>query len=199
MSAGVCLTRYHAREKNSMNNVLTLLKRKVDRKACRLLFFMALLLTGLLLPNPVLAQKGDRLGINLMLRGAQSNFENDATSGQDNKFFLDVTNYGNVPLTNIRLSAEPPPGWTVTIQPAEINSLAAGALQTVDVGIKPVGGAMRQTYQVTFIAQSNEIDTFKSSFPVNVKPSGPWLWIWVAVGVVVVGVFVLVYMKFGRQ
>ena len=170
---------------------------KIHRQAYRLFLFIAVLMTILWLPQPALAQK-EEFGLTLSLRNSQYNYNIEAMAGQDNRFFLEVRNTGNRPITNIRLSSDEPEGWTIEIKPAEINSLSSGVIETVDVNIRPVGKATKEGYRVPFIAQANETRKVET-FWVTVKPAQFWIWVWIVAGVVVVAGFVLVYLRFGRQ
>ncbi len=140
------------------------------------------------------------LELTLLLRNSQHDYyyNNEATAGQDNKFFLEVRNTGTKSITNIRLSAEEPEGWIIEFKPAEISYLSSGSVETVDVNIKPVSKAIKEGYQVTFIAEANEIRKGQS-FWVTVKPAQFWIWIWIVAGVVVVAGFVFIFLRFGRQ
>lgn len=182
-----------------MNNFLAGVKRGATSKRWRPFLFLAVLATVLLLHQTALAAPPDRFQLDLWLRDSRSNYSNDARSGQDNKFFLDVRNNGNRTITNIRLSADAPAGWTIDIKPAEIASLSAGSVQTANVSIRPVGSATTQGYQVSFSAQATEISNVKQSFQVTVKPAPGWLWVWLVVGLLVVAGFVLVYRRFSKQ
>ncbi len=182
-----------------MHKLVKHLTEKVGSKGCRLFLFVAALASALLVSRPALAQKQDFYQLYLSLHGPNNSYDNQATAGRDNRFFLDVRNTGNAQITNIMLSSEAPAGWTVTITPATISHLNAGSLQTVDVNIKPVDGPTTQSDTVTFIAQANEIANVKSSFSITVKPASFWVWVWVGVIAVIAAIFVGVYLKFGRQ
>ncbi|OGO24831.1 MAG: hypothetical protein A2Z28_08310 [Chloroflexi bacterium RBG_16_51_9] len=179
-----------------MNSLFTSVKSAATSKVWRLFLFLIVLIPAL--AQPALAQT-KITDLNLWLRDGQNNYNNEAKAGQDNKFFLDVRNTGTEVITNIKLSVEPPEGWTIEIKPSEIASLMSGSLYTVDVNIKPVGKATKEGREVIFTAQSNEIQNVKSSFFVTVKPAQFWIWVWIAAGVLVVAGFVLIYMRFGRQ
>ena len=124
---------------------------------------------------------------------------NEIKAGEDNTFLLEVRNTGTELITDIRLSSEAPEGWTIEIKPLEISSLSSGSSSRVDVNIKPVGKATKEQQEVTFIAQSTEIQNVKTTFFLTVKPAQVWIWVWIAAGVVIVFGFVLVYLRFGKQ
>ena len=181
-----------------MTDFLVSGERRVTSQGWWFFLFITALMPILLLTQAVMAQT-KVTDLNLWLRDGQNNYNNEAKAGQDNKFFLDVRNTGTELITNIKLSVEVPEGWTIEINPAQINALNAGSLNTVDVNIIPIGKAIKQGYEVIFTAQSNEIANVKQSFLVNVTPAQVWIWVWIAAGVVVVAGFVLIYLKFGRQ
>ena len=140
---------------------------KINSQACWLFLFMATLMTSLLLPQPVLAQK-EEVGLTLSLRNGQYDYNNEAMTGVNNRFFLEIRNTGTKPITNIRLSSEEPEGWIIEIKPAEISYLSSGSLETVDVNIKPPRNVGRGGYYVPFIAEASEIRKGQS-FWVRVK------------------------------
>jgi len=181
-----------------MTDFLVSGKRRVTSRGWWFFLFPVVLMPILLLSQTVLAQT-KVTDLNLWLRDGQNNYNNEAKAGQDNKFFLDVRNTGTELITNIKLSVEVPEGWTIAIKPAEIAALNAGSLNTVDVNIIPIGKAIKQGYEVSFTAQSNEIANVKSSFFVNVTPAQVWIWVWIAAGLVVIAGFILIYLKIGRS
>lgn len=154
-------------------------------------------------PLPVLTQTAlaqtDYTSLTLALRDGRDYYNYDVKAGQDNKFFLEVKNSGTLPISNIKISAEAPEGWSIQIQPAEIAYLTRGRLETLDVNIKPIGKSTKEQQRVIFIAESTEVPRQVETFWLTVKPAQFWLWVWAGVGALVVAGFVFVYLRFGRQ
>jgi uncharacterized membrane protein len=153
-------------------------------------------LTAVLSPCSILAQVEKT---NLTLRIASDNYYDNLTAGQEKTIFLEIGNNGTTELTNIRLSADSPKGWTVGFSPSLIDKLAAGSFQTVDVILKPADNASKGGYNITLIAEANETRSVTGYF-VNLQSSS-LLWVWIGIGLaaLVIAGFVFIFIRFGRQ
>ncbi len=136
-------------------------------------WWLVLVLMTLLLPQVALAQKETT---DLAMTLVSGNYYNRVTAGKDNTFFLELRNTGSTALTNIRLSADKPEGWVVEFSPTQIGYLAAGSLQTVEVNVRPDSKASKTDYQITLIAEANEIRKV-SPIWVTVQSTSFWLWV----------------------
>lgn len=168
-------------------------------KISRKIYWIPLLAVGLmavLTPCSILAQVEKTA---LTLRIASDNYYDNLTAGQEKTIFLEIGNNGTTELTNIRLSADSPKGWTVEFSPSLIDKLAAGSFQTVDVILKPVDNASKGGYNITLIAEANETRSVTGYF-VNLQSSS-LLWVWIGIGLaaLVVAGFVFIFIRFGRQ
>jgi uncharacterized membrane protein len=163
------------------------------------LSLLAVCLAGILAPAAVLAQpqpqpEKDTLLLNIVY----DNF-NSLKAGEQRTVFMEVRNNGYAELSNIRLTAESPEGWTVEISPAVIDSLPAGYVQTVDIILKSPENASKSDYNIAIIAQTDGMRRVTSIY-VRVE-SGSLLWVWVAAGLaaVLIAGFVLIFLRFGRE
>jgi uncharacterized membrane protein len=165
----------------------------------RKIYWLPLLVVGLtaiLSPCSILAQAGDT---GLTLRIASDNYYDSLTAGQEKTIFLEIQNNSNTELTNIRLSADSPKGWTVEFNPGFIDKLEPGGFQTVDVILRPAKDTAKGGYNVTLIADSNETRRVLAYF-VNVESASLlWVWIGIGLGVLVIGGFAFIFIRFGRQ
>src|SRR3972149_5654257 len=92
---------------DSMNSLLTLVKFGATSRAWRLFWVLLVLMPILLLPHPALAQTEDKTELTLRLRDQQGTLDNiPASAAKDNRFFLEVSNTGTKPITNIKLSVQ---------------------------------------------------------------------------------------------
>src|SRR4030042_1128143 len=106
-------------------------------KISRKVYWIPLLVVGLtaiLSPCSILAQ-AEKTDLTLMV--VSDGYYNRITAGKEKTIFLEIGNNGNKELTNIRLSADLPKGWTVEFSPVLIDNLAPGSFQTVDVILRP--------------------------------------------------------------
>ena len=150
------------------------------------------------LPRPLFAQvQAEKTDLTLTL--FPRDYYNEVKVGEDNRLFLEVRNTGNTTITRIRLSSQGPEGWVVEFKPGEIDYLGAGSVQTVDLIIKPDSKATKGGYNVTLIAEANEMRKAETIW-LNIKASSSfWLWVGIGIGAVVVAGFVFIFWRFGRQ
>lgn len=146
------------------------------------------------MPWPVAAQVKYDLSIRLISRDYYAGVE----AGQDNAYFLEIRNMGNAAINNIKLSAEAPEGWTIQIQPSNINSVEAGSLQTVNINIRPASNAVSRDYQINIIADANEIRKVESVY-VRVEGGSYWIWIGAAVVAVLIAAFIFIFLRFNKR
>ena len=164
----------------------------------RKIYWLPLLVVGLaavLWPCSMLAQveKTD-LTLYIVYDGYR-----ELTAGEERTMFLEVGNSGTRELTDIRLSADSPEGWTVEFSPALIDSLAPGSFQTVDVLLKTADDAAEGDYNIAVIGQANETRRVTSVYVRVESASLFWVWIGIGIAALLIAGFVLIFMHFGRE
>ena len=152
------------------------------------------MLISSLLPQISLAQ--NKTDLSLFLLPVGPNYR--ITAGEDNKYYLEVRNYGIEDVTNIVFSADAPDGWMVTFSPERLNNIAPGSLQTIDVYIRLSQDTAKGRHNITIIATANEIRKV-ANFEFEIKSTSYWLWVGAGVAVVVIVGFVLVFLRMGRR
>ncbi len=157
---------------------------------------LAMALTAVLSPCSTLAQ-AEKTGLTLNV--VPDGYYNTITAGQEKTIFLEVWNNDNTELTNIRLSADFPKGWTVEFNPGMIDSLTPGSSQTVDVLLRPDKNAKEGEYNVTLIADANETRRVTSIFVRVESASLFWLWVGIGIAVLLIAGSVFIFMRFGRE
>ncbi len=165
--------------------------------ATRAIWLVLVLITLLVFssaPSPTLAQNKTDLSLFLLPTGP--NYE--IIAGEDNKYYLEVRNYGIESITNIILSADKPEGWAVVFTPDRLSTLAPGSLQTVDVYIRVPQDAVKGKHNITFIATANEIRKV-ANYDFTIQSPSYWLWVGIGVAVVVIAGFILVFLRMGRK
>lgn len=80
-------------------------------------------------------------------------------ANQDNHIALELDNYSTGVINSIVLSAETPEGWEASFTPANINSMASGAIQEIDFVIKPPAGAAAGDYPIHLKASGDETES----------------------------------------
>jgi uncharacterized membrane protein len=161
---------------------------------------LGMLLAGVLTPCAALAQvqPPKPLQPDLTLRVVYDNFSS-LKAGEQRTLFLEVGNAGDKALTGVRLSAEAPEGWTVTFNPSSIDSLAPGALQTVDILLKAPDNTSRGDYNIAVIGQTNEMRRVTSIYLSVESSSLFWVWIGAGIGALLIAGFVAIFLRFGRE
>ena len=168
---------------------------RINKKICWI-FLLAVGVIGVLAPCSLLAQP-EKTGLTLNV--IPDGYYNVITAGQGKTIFLEVWNNGNIELTNIRLSADFPKGWTVEFNPGLIDNLATGSSQTVDVILRTAKDAKKGEYNVTLIADANETRRVTSIFVRVESASLFWLWVGIGIAALLIAGSVLIFMRFGRD
>ena len=126
----------------------------------------------------------------------------DAHAGSESDVTLNVTNTGNVDLTDVALTSSAPSGWTVTfdLEDNSIDSIAAGATTQVIAHVKPSSDAITGDYVTSFTARNSETSTSDTAeFRVSVKTSTIWGFVAIVIIVCVAGGLGYVFKKYGRR
>jgi uncharacterized membrane protein len=160
----------------------------------------AIIVAGVLAPCAVLAQlqppqpvKAD-LTLNIVYDGFGT-----ITAGQEKTVFLEVGNAGDSALTDIRLSADAPEGWTISFNPDVIDSLAPGSLQTVEVLLTTADNTAGGDYNIAIIAKAAETQRVTSIYARVKSSSLLWVGIGAGIGALLIAGFVVIFLRFGRE
>jgi uncharacterized membrane protein len=160
------------------------------------LFLILFGLAVMLMPSAAVFAQPGKLDLAFYITGP---YPNNVNSGQTNQVFAVIQNNSNIPITNIRFSANAPEGWTVTFNPAGLSSLGINGSYTVQIDIIPAKSTPNQNYDITLIAEANETRAVTNVF-LKVQGGTPlWLWIGIGVAVLVLIGFILVYIRSNRQ
>ena len=125
-------------------------------------------------------------------------YNTSATVGKDNVYSIVIQNGGSGTIENIKFSSRKPDGWAVEFTPEKVDTLAAGAFQTIDVNIKPDPKAIAGDYQITLAVDAKQT---RESIDVRVTVETPTVWGWVGVGIILVIVagVIAIFMRFSRR
>ncbi|MBM7563865.1 NEW3 domain-containing protein [Paenibacillus sacheonensis] len=134
----------------------------------------------------------------LKLSTADNVLSTDVTAGSTRHMDLVVTNAGSSELKNVALSAEAPPGWEVTFEPANVDSIAPGKASHVQATIKADKKALAGDYVVSINAASPE-KSADAQIRVAVKSSVLWGWIGILIILVVAAGIYVLFRKYGRR
>ncbi|MHB8958064.1 MAG: COG1470 family protein [Candidatus Limnocylindrales bacterium] len=119
-----------------------------------------------------------------------------ANAGSEKDFTIVITNGGTAPVTNIvPTTTNLPTGWTVTFDPAKIDSLPGGTANNsanVVAKITPSKDAIAGDYAITFNANGTEASGKQD---IRVRVETPQLW-WIAGVVLLLATFAALYWVF---
>jgi uncharacterized membrane protein len=120
------------------------------------------------------------------------------TVGSDTPLNLIVHNDGTAEVTEVRMNATPPNGWTVTFTPETIASIPAGGDVPVTATIHPADNAVAGDYSIAIRATITE-STDSLEIRTTVETSPIWGFVGIALIVaVVIGLF-FVFRQYGRR
>ncbi len=122
----------------------------------------------------------------------------DATANKETSVVLQVTNNGNVDLTNINLTSSLPADWTANFSESTIDLLEPGATKEITATVTPSKDSLSGDYLVT-LTSANAETTDGAQFRVTVKTSTLWGFTGLAVIVVAGGCLYFVFRKYGRR
>lgn len=168
---------------------------KIPGKVCWLFLLIAGLMAAM--PLPVSAQ-GKETDLILNLIPGRGDYRNEISAGKENTFFLEVRNIGTGDITDIKLSATQPEGWTIEFTPDVIGFLGPNSVQTVNVVIIPASNVSQDSYPLTVIAEASQIRK-SQVFYLTVTSASFWIWIGAGVAAAVIIAFVIIYLRLNRQ
>lgn len=121
-------------------------------------------------------------------------------AGGSTTLFVNVTNTGSAPLTNVELTGTPPRNWQVTFDMPTVAAIEPGATQRVQATITPTGNAVAGDYVLTISATAQEstaTDSLQIRTTVETSPTGYLIGIAVLI-IAAVGLF-FVFQRYGRR
>ena len=135
----------------------------------------------------------------LSLRPAGELFNTSSTAGKDNYFSVKITNTGSDAIDNIAFSSSKPKQWAVEFPAEKIDSLEAGASQTLDVNIKPPAKAIAGDYNITLRASGKQATADELDVRVTVETPTIWGWVGIIIIILVIAGLSFIFMRFSRR
>ena len=112
---------------------------------------------------------------------------------------LVLVNTGSAPARKIKLSANAPGGWEVTMDPEVVSELKANEQVEVTANVQPAEKALAGDYMLTFRATPEQSPSESVEYRATVRTSTIWGIVGVALIAVAVGVVALAVSRFGRR
>jgi uncharacterized membrane protein len=122
----------------------------------------------------------------------------EITEGSRKPIHLTIKNTGSLPLDGLDLSAQSPPKWDATFEPAKIERLEPGKYMDVIATVKVPDKTIAGDY-VTNFSVKNANATGNATFRMTVTTS--WLAGWLGVLIILVAIGIIYYLikKYGRR
>lgn len=113
---------------------------------------------------------------------------------------FEIANTGTAPLTEVTLTATPPTGWDVTLEPETLQAIGPNQTGTITATITPSAEAVAGDYVVSFSAEAAEEGASAEAdirFTVETSP----LWALVGLGIIalILGGLFYVFRTYGRR
>lgn len=135
----------------------------------------------------------------LNLTAPDGRLSGQAYIGRENAIKLVLQNTGSAPARDVELTASPPAGWQVRMDPERIAELGPNQQQEVTAYITPSDQAIAGDYMITFSARPADGAAKTAEFRVTVLTSTMWGIVGVGLIAVAVGVIGMAVMRFGRR
>lgn len=122
----------------------------------------------------------------------------NVTEGRQKEIHLVVRNTGTLPLNDISLSAQTPPKWDATFEPAKVDNLLPGKTVDIIAKLSVPDKTLAGDYVTTFNAR-NATSNAQAVFRMTVKTSVLAGWIGILVILAAVALVVYLIRKYGRR
>ncbi|QEM02563.1 hypothetical protein DIU31_003160 [Mucilaginibacter rubeus] len=135
---------------------------------------------------------------NITLTTPTGRLSEDVTSGSQKQLQLIVKNSGSLPLNNVQLTSQLPPGWEATFEPSAINDLKPAESQNAVVTLKVPDKTLAGDYAATLTA-SNSSANSQAAFRLAVKTSLLAGWLGLLAIFIAIGIVYFLIRKYGRR
>lgn len=135
---------------------------------------------------------------NILLTTPTGRLSDEVTSGSQTQLELTVKNTGTLPLTDLQITAQLPPGWESAFDPANIKQLDAGKTAKVTATVKVPDKTIAGDYSASFTAMNSHANG-PIAYRLTVKTSLLSGWIGVLVILLAVGIVYYLIRKYGRR
>jgi uncharacterized membrane protein len=110
-----------------------------------------------------------------------------------------ITNTGTTALTAVKLAGTLPTGWKVEFSPAQVDSIAPDASETITAKITPSGDAIAGDYSLTFRASAAESATDNADLRFTIETSILGAIVGAGLIVAAIGGLYWVFRRYGRR
>jgi len=112
---------------------------------------------------------------------------------------VEVSNWGQSPVTTIYIEAEAPEDWEVSITPVQVASLGPKESTRFTIVTETPADTVAGDYLIGFTAISDQVESDEAELRLTAKASTSWGFIGIGVVVVVIIVLIVMFMRFKRR
>ncbi|NLK05758.1 MAG: alpha-galactosidase [Spirochaetales bacterium] len=135
----------------------------------------------------------------ISLTGKEGLLSATAVAGKEKVLDLEIKNTGTAAADHIELASYTPSNWTISYNPAVIESLAAGESTSVKATLKPSSEALNGDYSLTLKANSKNAGNVSEQFRITVRTSSVWGIVSIVIIALAAVLLVFAIKKFGRR
>ena len=119
--------------------------------------------------------------------------------GASETITVEVSNWGQSPVTTIYIEAEAPEDWEVSITPVQVGSLGPKESTRFTIVTETPADTVAGDYLIGFTAISDQVESDEAELRLTAKASTSWGFIGIGVVVVVIIVLIVMFMRFKRR
>lgn len=134
----------------------------------------------------------------MSVSATEERYNTSATAGEKTYFSMTVENTGSAVIDTIVFSSSKPREWTIEFDPPQIDSLAAGSSQVIEVTIKPSSKTIAGDYRVYLETNATQARG-EIEVRVTVETSTIWGWVGVIIILLVVAGLTYIFIRFRRR
>lgn len=147
-----------------------------------------------------------RLNLEAVLKGAykielttpSGRLSENVTEGSVEQIVCTIKNTGTLPLTNVELSAQTPPKWQVTFEPAKVERIDPSGSIDITAKVHVPDKTIAGDYVSTFTAKTQNANA-DAAFRITVKTSLLSGWLGILVILLAIGLIFGLIRKYGRR
>ncbi|AEC52865.1 hypothetical protein PNA2_1951 [Pyrococcus sp. NA2] len=126
------------------------------------------------------------------------NYRITITAGEEKTTMLDIMNFGNAPITNIKVEVEGPQGWDIKVDPSQIPSLSPKDRESVRLSIKVPEGTTAGDYRIKITVKSDQTE-WSDVLRVVVRQKSTSTYLGIVILILAFGFVVFMVRRVGRR
>lgn len=126
------------------------------------------------------------------------NYRLTITAGEEKTAMMDIFNFGNAPLTNLKITVKGPQGWDVKVDPSQIPSLSPKGRERVTITVKVPEGTPAGDYRVQITVKADQAE-WQDTLRVVVRQRSTSTYIGVLILIISFALVLFMMRRIGRR